>query len=73
MYEEFEAYKDKYKILGGIIEDLCKANDKVRMLEEEGKNLREHIAELEDATRPAKEDTEEEKVLSTCALSWWRS
>lgn len=65
LYDEFEAYKDKYKIQSGIIEDLSMESDKVKALEAEDKKLREPITELEDNARPAEEETEEEKALKT--------
>lgn len=36
---EFEAYKDKYIIQVGYMEDLCKAHDKIREIEAGGKEV----------------------------------
>lgn len=67
MYDDFEAYKDKYKIQRNFIEDLCTTSDKIRALEAEEKKMRERIAELEGDACPAEEESKEEKALRTRA------
>lgn len=44
---EFKAYKDKYVVHVGYVEDLCKANDKIKGMEEKEMRLHKQISELE--------------------------
>lgn len=60
---EFEAYKDKYVVKARYVEDLCKANDKIKGMEEEEMRMRKWIAELEASCLLTKDEREEKKAF----------
>lgn len=64
---DFTNYKGKYEIQVGLIMDLVEMSKKLEEETNERDDFHDQVFEVEADARPFEDETEEEKIMLTCA------